>query len=273
MSEVMTTLFIDRTFKQIAISRQMVGVYMFYFFLTLFIDRDLVFFSSSAPSIRSEWIMSTLYSGIFVFVFLFLGALASLVFSSLRWSRTSAFVIWVSFFILASQNRLIKEVQFDFIGLILLLFVFSPSSSTSNGLNKENLIYYFSRVRVFLFFLLALTLLVSGLSKWGFNIWRDGKALDFLVDSCFLRPQLSGSILYLPSWIKAAAGYAVVALEISVFFLFLFKRTQALSWLVCLMLQVGILIFLQLSQITVFYIIMLFFLFDVRWLEKKSFIY
>ena len=238
--------------------------------MSLLMDRRLIFLSHYIPNLTSfSGYSDVSFSPAGILVCLILGIVSSLILMGSKFVRTAAFICWSCFVTITIQNRLIKELQFDFMGLLLLIIFMAPAYSNGTGVKKIEYIEYFKRARIPIFFLLVVSFFVSGLSKFNFAPWRDGSIVEYLITSSFSNPVFSTLLSALPISLKSMFPYLLIAMEVLPLPLFLIKKLRPLAWIICVLLQLGMLLAFQLPQISTFYLILLVILFEENWAEKR----
>lgn len=176
------------------------------------------------------------------------------------------FLIWIIFIQINNLVYSLFQLHNSFVGLIVVLLMLVPFSNGKNEFSKSD-VDFFKKVQFLTLGLLSLSYTVSGFAKMLFPGWLSGEVSTWLVEHFSLRPHI---VFYLGGTISKMGKlftWPVLFMETLPFFIFLFKRSRSLAWLLGVVLQITLITFFQLTQISSFLLIVHLLTFDPAWLK------
>ncbi len=237
-------------------ARLLMGLYLVYFFISLFEQGALInslFSNSGAAESNLVWLLPA--GGLILSLALFAGVFV-------KWSSLFVAVVFQLCFL---SLPIPKEVQSSYITLALCIFALFSDNSHNHFFLKTQLkdtTYW----QWGLFAAVYFGFTISGLSKLFYSPWLDGQAMSFFCTQSHIG-NLTNTLACaaLP---KVATGYAVLFIEIFSLPLFLIKKTRALAWLLNTLLHIFIPIYLYVWPVSFGVLLIQILLFDPQWIKR-----
>jgi hypothetical protein len=184
--------------------------------------------------------------------------------------RIVALALWYGWACLFNMNDFISNPSYPYIGWLLLACAVIPAgeplSFTRRSRHRQ---HWELPATVFwgAWLLLALGYCASGLHKLGSPSWVDGRALEYVLTvSPFGRDWWGRTLLLeLPVDVLPLLTWWVLALEISFPILCLHRRTRFLGWCGAVLMHAGVLLLLDLTELSWAMLLFHFFAYDPAW--------
>ncbi len=198
--------------------------------------------------------------GILCSVFLFIGYLV----------RFSSVVLWVCLFTAINANELIAQLHYPYLAITLILIaLFCQEKFFSFEINFYNCKMQSGNWAIVFGKLFYLTVFVSGCSKLFVAEWRNGVLTKYLCQQ-FLFVDFSAAYCSSPDILFSILTYSVLLIELGSI-LFLLGKFRFYVWLLNIILQMGILLFIPVQNISMAMILVQLFFFDISFYNNSAF--
>ena len=259
--------------KMLTYFRIVLGGYLFFKYYFLY-SYSVQFLSSEASSTKLDifeghlWFPNLLLlfnSPLTIKIFILLLILASVVLMTGRWQRLPSLLLCYGGICIEQKNILLNSPVLPMMNWILLCLAVMPSEDQRNGRLDSR--FYWSA-----WFLFTLGYSYSGIVKCYSPSWADGSAIYKVLTSSIARNNFFANfiILYTPKTVWRLLTYFVLAIEVLNFPLGLFPSTRKWIWIFTFFLHVGILVLMDLTEISVGMLVVHMFLINQNWSWKKS---
>lgn len=237
------------------------GVYCAFFFSRmlgfpsgLLAELDLPFLEVHPFPLSAAWFAPVLWVGIAAGGCLLLGA----------WRRAAAPVAWACLVIVLNRDSLLREVQFDYLGWMLLLFAFVPAGEPLALAPRPKTGWALPReFRLPLLLCFGASYSLSGLAKLATGDWTSGRMLAQFHGLGFGGPGgLSG--------VYAPLAIAVAALQAAALPLVVWAPGRPWIWAALTALQAGLLAFTRLSHISFVMLLFHLLLVEQGWWKRRE---
>ncbi len=186
--------------------------------------------------------------------------------------RAASLFLWYGWACLLNANILAGDISVHYVGWLLLASTIIPTGEPlSIGSRRQRaradwkmpgIIFYGAWI------VLALGYTISGFQKMGSPSWIDGTAFFQILASGAGRDSwIVDWILQFPVWIFQIFTWGVLALEAGFAPLCLWRKTRRLVWLAMTCFHFGILLLLNLTDLTIGLFLFHLFVFDARWVS------
>ena len=249
---------IEKTFKlnfshhQIAgWSRALFSIYMTVFFCSVLYSHNIIF--ASLPVRQSELFRYLLFFALLCCAGTF----------SRRFHYTSLLLIYF-IFVLINVNRFsIYQFHNSFIGLACLLFCLIPFKSRFDEDDQNFLI----KLQFITLAFLSFSYTLSGLSKLLNAGWTNGNVSSWMIENYVMRPFWVEHFRQQISELGVFFTWPTLFLETAPFFLFCYKPLRPFAWFIGVLLNLGILLLIQLSQVSLILILFHVLTFNPDWFK------
>lgn len=175
--------------------------------------------------------------------------------------RTFALILWYGQTCLLHRNVLTSTPSLPFIGWLLLVNVLLTQQKAGNERANNLLGYSFV-------WIVGLGYALSGYDKLLTPDWQSGKMLALMAQMPSARSWwFSELFTELPGIVLQGLTYGVMLLELLFLPLILIKRTRAFANIAMLAAHIGVLLIMNLTEISVAMLIVHLWLFDAKWFE------
>lgn len=186
-------------------------------------------------------------------------------------SFISSLLLWYIFVCFGLINPLTTNIGSQTLLMLLIIsaFVGIPFKKTDTDSNK----YIYTKPFIFLALWInfAMYYFYSGYTKMISYAWSSGDALVFIGNHHLFRPGLSYDIYTkIPDYFKKLLTYFVILDELVVPLAFLGKNIMEKIWYSVFLLQLGLLFFMNLSDIQVLMLIYSLVVYDPVWIRGKK---
>lgn len=192
----------------------------------------------------------------------------SVLFSAGRMRRAAAFVLWVGLILLLHRNNLTSNVSLSYVGWLLLATLIVPLGEGGAGARRDPTWKAPPALLVGAWALFGLTYSYSGWMKLQSAEWTSGSALSWISAQPLAIATTANLVSGLPDWALRCATWAALGAEILCAPLVLLAPTRALAWSAVTLMQVGLLGFLHLHDVTIAVLIFHLLLFDPSWIPR-----
>lgn len=230
------------------------GLYGLFFFAQLLAYPELVIsqslpFLSLIPELFLPYIKYAPWAGLAASLFFALGLLR----------RAAAFCFWATLALSLAHNTLLREVQFDYLGWLLWLYVFVPEGEP---LSFKPRVSWECGHEFYLATLLTLgsSYTLSGISKLLTPEWNSGAQVAAFYHLGFASD---------PGLSHANSAWAVSLVETAALPLLLWRPSRPWIWLALMVGQAG-LATTRLNHISVFMLLFQLLLLDPKWWRRKE---
>ena len=255
MSRIENILKINFSHDYVArLSRNLFSIYMIVFFSSLVISHKLIF--SSLSELQFEF-----------FKFLIWFALLCCIGTFSRRSFIPCLLCIYTIFVLINFYRFsIYQFHNSFIGLATLLFCLVPFKNKFD----ESDLKFFKKLQFLTLAFLSFSYTLSGLSKWLNPGWINGDVSGWIIGNYIVRPFWAEHYSHQFRSLGIFFSWPTLLVETAPLILFSFRPLRPFSWLLGVILNIGILLLLQLSQVS--FILLLFHVltFDPDWVKLLS---
>lgn len=184
--------------------------------------------------------------------------------------RISCLILWICLLISFNANQLIAQLYYSYIAITLACFVLFNEQK----LFCLNVNFFKNKMtegpwRLVFGKLFYMTVFVSGCSKVFVNEWRSGTILKHLCDQFFLKDYTN--YCNSPEYVFNFLTYTALFIELTSIF-FLLKKFRFIVWILNIILQIGIIFFLPVHNISVAIILVQLFIFHSS-LFKEDLLY
>jgi hypothetical protein len=232
--------------NKLTVARIGIGLYTALFFL------QMIFYPKSLLGIDFFIIDLFPFKLIPVSAASILGLMGSLFFAAGYRVRSAAFVTWVCLVAIICKNSLLREIQFDYLGWMLWLFIFLPK-------RIRKLPSEFEAAAVFC---LGLSYTISGISKFLAPEWNSGEMLTAFFQIGFSR------FIPAPTLHVAVIVSAVIATAEALALPMLFYRpTKIFIWSILTLGQIALFAGTRLNHISVVLLFMHILVMEDAWLN------
>lgn len=254
--------------RQFTIYRVILGLYLTYHFIEIYPD-SVELFSKEGAITNVEFLPSYNKLPIFLFnndsptivkTYVLSLIIAAILFTVDIYNKYYKFACawllfgWINLF---NRNPFISNPSLAYIGWLLLSFMIVPRP-------KDNWKYSLPLYHGY-WTIVALSYTVSGIHKLQCETWRDGTALEYILNSVLARDNFIVKTLISMPLILKISTYASLFAEISFVFFGLFKKLRKLYWYFFLFFHIGILTTINFTDLTFGMIVSHLFLYDGRW--------
>lgn len=204
---------------------------------------------------QDRWLLSLFDlwgNTVFVNSILFLGIAFAISFVLGKNIRLSAVFIFLVFLMVSLRNPLLRDLQFHYLGWLLLAYILSPQSASTSPDGRMPRPILIAGWIVF-----GVSYSVSGFGKWNYGPWHTGEALGMFSPS--LQPI---------SWILTPM---TLFAELACLPMILYRPTRIVSWSILTLMHFGIASFGILTDLALSILLFHFFLFDPQWVSKLPF--
>lgn len=237
--------------------RGLLGLFLLKHFLLLYPYSSFLYTPGGAfpvPPLEFNFpsILAISDSEIMVHVLMMVGMVGAVMLALGVFPRAFAILLWYLFTSLSQRAGIVTPPSDGYIGWLLIFCAVVPGGSGS--------ILHFNRPRewaippiyiVVLWIVLCLSYSASGIDKWGSPSWRSGEALMLALSgpigrtwaASFIASVQPTTVLHLMSW-------ASLGLEAFYVFFCLFTITRYSAWWAMLMMHLGILCTLNLTDVS-----------------------
>lgn len=246
--------------NQLGLVRMLVAVALLNFFVSLSRGIFTIPVTTGVPGAPSALLLQT---------WAWLGAAGSILFLLGSFERLSALVCLVCLNVSLLSIPVIAELHYPFLSLLLGIYAifgsrawgdWRPTGPRDEVVERE--LWYRP-----LFFSVFLGFTFMGAHKLFYPLWWNGDAIRLLCPRGPLGAAWPAVCGWLPNqWL----GFAVMFIEVGSFPLALHPRTRPWIWVLNVILQLGILQFMFLRQISYVTLVMLLFLLDLRWFQQSA---
>ncbi len=204
--------------------------------------------------------------------FLVVLVLLSILFAVGIFRRPASLLIWYGFYCLFHQNARIDHIGLGYTGWLLLACTLVPTGEPLRVGRKYQSQWAMPRFLLFsAWVILAVSYAVAGATKLSGELWMDGRLIGYLLESAMARDWwFDRLLLHLPTSFLAFLTWSVMAMELSFLPLCLFRRTRFFAWLLLTLMHVGIILTLDLAQLSIVILLFHLFVFDPLWLRRHA---
>lgn len=268
----------DYSKRQFGIFRILFGMYLIWHFAALIPYRVELFSdigilgSEEANPFRGSWPNPLFLEGShhWITALLITATLASLSFTLGFFRRSISVFLCITDSWLFTANPLITNPSLGYMGMLLLLCAVIPRGeafSLSKRSENWEMPYFVSFTA---WFLLAAGYSFSGIIKLSSPSWKDGSALQHLLENPLARPGfMRDAMLSLPDGFLMTMTWGVLLLEVIFLGLVVFKKTRFLAWSLMLLMHIGIMAIVDFADLSVGMIMVHLFTFQRSWLPAR----
>lgn len=180
-------------------------------------------------------------------------------------------LIWYGWVCLFDRNNFINNPGIPFIGWLLLCLTVIPKGEPLSFKTRRDENWKMPAVLfIGAWIIMSLSYTISGIDKFLSPSWRNGQAVQFLLENPLARDgwlrELSMSF---PSGVLTMLTWSILTLEIVFLPFAIFKKTRFWIWLGMIFLHLSILLLVDFADLTVGMLMIHWFTFDDRWLKPK----
>lgn len=180
-------------------------------------------------------------------------------------------VLWLSLVFVICHNSLIREIQFDYLGWLFLLFAFVPSGEPGTLIPKEKPGWAFPRA----FYFATLTCFgasytLSGLSKITSAEWNNGEMLEAYFAIGFGLGDFGAWGAAQPRSVLAVLSYFVAITELIALPLLSFSRTRPWIWAALTLGQIVMVISSRVNHISILLVFFHLLLINEEWWKSGN---
>lgn len=264
---------------QFSLFRIAIGVYLFFHFIFLYpfsaemfgaegmIDSpDLNPTNVLFPVNLLNWFDNELFLKGFMGVLIVLSLILIVGFKR-RWTAAILLYAWIALF---NRNNLTLTPGIAFIGWFLLVMVFIDEGEPFSLTKKEQPNWEMPQVvYAGAWLLMSLSYTLSGIDKLFSPSWVDGSAINKLLYSPLARDSYLVDILSnQSSYILMGVTYIVLLAELLFFPFALFSKIKPVVWTLMVLIHIGIIILMNISDIAICMLIVHVFTFNSAWLKN-----
>jgi hypothetical protein len=203
------------------------------------------------------------------------GAGLSVLFAVGLYDRVAALALWYLWACLFGRNPLISNPSIPFVGWMLLAHVFLPPAPYGSlaARYRPNADGWRMPPGIFLaaWIILALGYTYSGYTKLISPSWRDGTALERVLNNPLARPGVvRDAMLSLPPVFLHAATWFALGLELGFAPLALFRRLRPWLWGLMLCMHLGLILLIDFADLSLGMVMVHLFTFDPAWIKPRS---
>ena len=189
--------------------------------------------------------------------------------------RIAAVLLWWIWASLFGRNPLISNPSLPYIGLLLLLHAGTPRSpfgawSMRGRLNPGGGWHLPRDLHRVAWILMSVGYTYSGIAKWSSPSWRDGTALERVLNNPLARPNLlREGLLQLPDSVLRCATWGALGFEVAFVLFAAITRLRPWAWGVMLAMHIGLVFLIDFADLSVGMILLHLFTFDPGWVKPK----
>lgn len=186
--------------------------------------------------------------------------------------RSAALLLWYGLYCLVHRNPSIEEISLSYVSWLLLACVLIPKGESFSLRGQPNPDWAMPPIILFSAWLvLAVSYAIAGGAKLTSSVWTDGSLLEYILDSSFSRDWwFTRLVRLLPPFVLSLATWTTLAAEMLFLPMCFFRRTRMLAWSALALMNFGIMLLLDIAQVSIAMLLFHLFVFDTRWIRGKS---
>ncbi len=177
------------------------------------------------------------------------------------------FLVWIFLF---HQNLLSYNPGVPYVGWFLMVFMISPTNEHRFFWHKNRTDFEFPKTLFWgIWIVMATTLSTSGIHKWLYSpLWREGMALKYIFHYPASRFDFLSKIYsLLPMFIQKLMTWTVIAMESSLILGLGIPKIRKFTWILSVLVQIGILSTLKFAELSILMTILHLFLVESSWFK------
>lgn len=239
--------------RQERLSLVLLALWLVFYFASIFRVKEIVFFSRSLENQTLNIMLMALYAGL----------ISSTLLLFRVYVKFQLLIVWFCIVVLIRINTALFELHFPVLALLCLTLALSPSHEEAEAHGQQ----LASINGHTLLGIVSFNYTLSGLSKLIFFLKISPAARTTLMPNMFQRPEMGIHLFEVIKYFSSEL-YLIIAIQETIcFFLFIKKSFRKYAWLTGVVLQLSILITCQLGQISLLFLIVHVYTFDIDWLK------
>lgn len=266
---------------QFSIFRIILGIYLFLHFLYILPFGQDLFGNEgmlSEASMNLTWrlfpfnILNWLDNTHFIRLMLLSLIIASILFTAGIQRRLMAGLLLYGWMCLFNRNNLILTPSLAFIGWFLLLMMIIPKGEPLSISRRKT--YHWEVPQIAYagtWFIMSLSYTMSGIDKLNSTSWLNGSAVSRLLENPLMRDHSVVQLLSnQPDQALTCISWFILLIELMFFPVALFNSLKPFIWLSMVLLHIGILIFMNMADLSISMLLIHFFTFNPAWITRSS---
>jgi hypothetical protein len=260
---------------QFIVFRFVLGIYLLLHFISLLPYSAEIFSNEGIfgnPALNFSYgffpdILNYYDSSIFIKGFLIFLIILSVLFIFGIKRRFVSILLWYGWACLINRNNMIINPGMPYIGWLLLACAFVPE-----GENKKDKNWSIpSSVILGAWLIMSIGYTLSGFDKLHSPSWVNGSTFSILLENPLSRNTFLRDIsLNIPSTVFHFITWAALLGELLFLPLSLFTKTRKYAWTAMVIMHLGILCYINFTDLTIGMLMIHLFTFDVKWLKFSS---
>mgnify|MGYP003631368400 FL=1 len=189
--------------------------------------------------------------------------------------RVAAVLLWWIWASLFGRNPLISNPSLPYVGLLLLLHAGTPRSpfgawSMRGRLDPGGGWHLPRDLHRVAWILMSVGYTYSGIAKWSSPSWRDGTALERVLNNPLARPNvLREWLLQTPDSLLRCATWGALGFEVLFVVFAAISRLRPWAWAAMLGMHVGLVFLIDFADLSFGMILLHLFTFDPGWVKPR----